>query len=230
MKFSIKSIGAITKINFIQTTWIAYLVAFLSSASVFIQTFICYLLNLKNTEVSEGNLLLTALIIAAVLIPSVNFRKIMHLNGKKIDFFWASIINYIIFSVVLSIINLVLYFTIDSVMGSVVTIWNIVDLFGWMEHGIIVAFFMQFAFYLLLGVTIHTLTAMQTFWFGWVIDLIIAAITSVFIPISSLRTVLIDFFNLIISNPNALAQVAICLALSAAIYALNIPILSMKKI
>ncbi|WP_379138455.1 hypothetical protein [Paenibacillus sp. sgz500958] len=230
MKFRMKSVGAITKTNFTETTWIAYLVALLSFASVFIQILIRYLLNSKNTEVSEGNLLILALIIAAVLIPSVNFRKFMHLNAKKADFFWASIINYIILSVVLSIINLVLYATVDSVMGSVVTIWNIIDLFGWMEHGIIVAFFMQFAFYLLVGVTIHTLTLMQTFWFGWLIDLIIATIISVFIPIPSLRTVLTDFLNLIIFNSNALAQVSICVALSAVIYALNIPILSLKKI
>lgn len=230
MKFNYKSIRAITKINFKQTTWIAYLVALLSFASVFIQIFIRYLLNSKTTEVSEGNQLLLALIIAAVLIPAVNFRKIMHLNGKKVDFFWASLINYIIFSVVLSIINLVLYTTIDSVMGSIVTIWNIVDLFGWIRHGIIVAFFMQFAFYLLVGVTIHTLTAMQTFWFGWVVDFVLVTIISVFIPIAPLRSILIDFLNLIILNPNALAQVAICLALSVAIYTLNIPILSIKKI
>lgn len=228
---NIKRVGTIAKINFKQTTWIAYLVAFLGFASAIIQNFILYITNSKDgAQISEGNELLTALIIAAVLIPAVNFKKIMHINGKKLDFFWASLLNYITFSAVLSIINLVLYYTVDNTMRSVITIWDIVDIFGWLKDGIIIAFFRQFAFYLLIGVIIHTLTAMQTFWFGWVIDFLIASAIGIFTPIAPLRAVLVDFFNLIIFNPNPIGHISICLALSAAIYALNIPILSRKKI
>ncbi|MHB8062000.1 MAG: hypothetical protein ACYDG2_05090 [Ruminiclostridium sp.] len=231
MKINFKSIGTITKINFKQTTWIAYLVALLSFASTFVQTVIRYFLNTDySSQISAGNELLSALIIAAVLIPAVNFKKIMHLNAKKIDFFWASILNYIIFSAVLSIITLALYYTVDNTMRSVVDIFDIVEIFGWLKNGIIIAFFRQFAFYLLLGVVIHTLTAMQTFWFGWVIDAVIIVIISVFTPIAPLRTLLVDFFNLIIFNTNALTHIAICLVLSVAIYALNIPILNRKQL
>jgi hypothetical protein len=231
MRFNLKSIGAIVNINFRQTTWIAYLVAFLVFASTSIQTIVYYLLNIVDgAQVSSGNELIVGLIIVAVLIPAVNFKKIMHINGKKVDFFWASIVNYISFSAVLSILNLILYYTFETAMGSVVTILNVINIFGWIGNGVIAAFFMQFAFYLLLGVTLHTLTLMQTFWLGWVLDLVIAAIVSVFIPIAPLRALLVDFFNLIIFNPNPISHIVICLVLAAAIYALNIPILSRKKI
>lgn len=228
---NLKSVGAITRINFTRTTWIAYLVAFLSFASTLVQTFIRFLTNTpEEGQLSEGNMLLLVLIVGAVLIPAVNFRKIMHLNGKKVDFFWASLINYIIFSAAISLIDLILYTSLDSFLNPVVPLWDIIDIFGWTNNGIFFAFYRQFAFYLLLGVVLHTLTSVQTFWWGWVIDLIIAAIISVFTPIASLRQLLVDFFNLIIFNPNPMAHVAVCLSLAAGIYALNIPILSRKKI
>ncbi len=231
MKINWKSVRAITRINFKKTTWIAYLVAGLCFLNSFFQALICYLINYsENTPVSEGNMLLLVLILAAVLIPAVNFRKIMHLNGKKADFFVGTLLNYIIFSAVISVLNLILLYTFDKAMSSVLTIWNISDIFGWTGDGIIIAFLRQFAFYMLLGVTIHTLTAIQTFWWGWVTDLIIIAIISVFTPIAPLRKVLLDFFNIIIFNGNTAEHIVVCLALSAAIYSLNIPILSRKKI
>ncbi|MDF2986627.1 MAG: putative rane protein [Eubacterium sp.] len=228
---NLKSVGAITRINFIKTTWIAYLVALLSFASTFIQSYIRYLINSPDgSQISSGDNLLLVLILAAILIPAVNFRKIMHLNGRKIDFFWACIINYTIISALLSVIILVLNLTIDKTMRSVFEIWDIIDIFGWTNNGIFIAFFRQYAFYLLLAVVLHTLTSIQTFWWGWVIDVIIVAIISVFTPIAALRQLLVDFFSLIIFNTNPIAHIAVCFSLAAGIYALNIPILSRKKI
>ncbi len=231
MRTNLKSVGAITRINFTKTTWIGYLVALLSFASTFIQVLIRYLTNTPDGgTTSAGNNLLLILILSAILIPAVNFKKIMHLNGKKIDFFWGCILNYIILSAVLSLIILVLNKTVDNTMSSVVDIWDIVDIFGWTNNGLLLAFARQFSFYLLLAVTIHTLTAIQTFWWGWVIDLVIAAIISVFTPIAMLRQLLVDFFNVIIFNPHPVAHIAVCLSLAIVIYSFNISILSRKKI
>lgn len=231
MKINWKSVYAITRINFKRSTWIAYLVAGLCFLNSFVQSIVYYLINVSdNTSISEGNMLLLALILAAILIPAVNFKKIMHLNGKKTDFLVGSLLNYIVFSAVIAALNLFLLYTFDKAVSPVLTLWNISDIFGWLNDGIAMAFLRQFAFYLLLGVSLHTLTAMQTFWWGWVVDLVIAAIISVFTPIEPLRKMLLDFFNTIIFNGNAIEHIVVCLALSAAIYALNIPILSRKKI
>lgn len=231
MRNNYKSIGAITRVNFTRTTWIAYLVAGISFLNTFIQAFIYNLLGYsENSQVSEGNMLLLVLILSAILIPAVNFSKIMHLNGKKIDFFWACLVNYIVFSAVISAVNLLLMYTYDKAMGSTMILWNIAESFGWTKDGIIIAFLRQFAFYLLLAVAIHTLTSIQTFWYGWVVDLIITAIISVFIPIEPLRKLLLGFFYMVIFNPDALAHIAACLALSALIYSIYIPVLSRKKI
>ncbi len=228
---NLKSVGAMTRVNFIKTTWIAYLVALLSFTSSFVQSFIRYFIAVEDGgQTSEGNSLIIVIIIAAVLIPSVNFYKLMHLNGKKTDFFWASITNYIVFAAAIALVNVLLFYTIDKMLKTSVIIYDIIDVFGWSDNGVIFAFLRQFAFYLLLGVVLHTLTSIQTFWWGWVIDLVIVAIISVFTPIAPLRQLLVDFFNVIIFNPNPVVHIAVCLSLSAGIYSLNIPILSRKKI
>jgi hypothetical protein len=231
MNTNLKRIGAITDINFRKSTWIAYLVAGICFAASVIQTIILYLTNQKdNSQVSGGNMLILTLILASILIPSLNFGKIMHLNGKKKDFFWACLFNYIIFSAVISFLSIGIRSTFDKVMTAKVSILNILDVFGWMDNGIVTAFFREFAFLLLLAVTIHTLTSLQTFWFGWVADAVIIAIISVFTPITPLRAELVAFFYMIIFNPSPIAQISVCLVLAAAIYALYLPVLSRKKI
>lgn len=184
----------------------------------------------QNTYVDSANYLYLAVILASIFIPTLNFKKIMHLNGKKLDFYWGTLINYVIIAAVVSLANIVLFLLCKSLFGSRLIIWNTVVLFGWMSHGIVMAFFQQFFFLLLAAIFIHTLTTMQTFWFGWVADAVLAAIISVFTPIPVLRTALIWFFNMIIFNNNALLQIFVCLILSAVIYTLNLLALQRKKI
>ncbi len=231
MSINLKSVGAITRINFVKTTWIAYLVAILCFLSSLIQSFVYFLIDQEGaSQTGEGNNLLLALILAAILIPAVNFRKIINLNGKKVDFFWASLINYAILAGIISLTVTTLNLTIDNILGTRVEILDIINIFGWTNNGLLFTFLRQFAFYMLLAVTIHTLTAIQTFWWGWVTDLILVAIISVFTPIEMLRKLLVAFFNVIIFNPNPIPHIAVCVALAAVIYSLNIPILSRKKI
>lgn len=231
MNTNLKRISAITGINFRKSTWVAYLVTGICFASTIIQTIILYLINNKdNSQLSGGNILIITLMMASILIPSLNYGKIMHLNGKKKDFFWACIANYIIFSAVISLLNIAITMTFDKIMSDKVSILNILYVFDWMNNGIVVAFFREFAFLLLLGVVIHTLTALQTFWYGWVVDAVLIAIISVFTPIAPLRAELVSFFNTIIFTSNPIAQISVCLVLAVAIYTLYLPILSRKKI
>jgi hypothetical protein len=102
--------------------------------------------------------------------------------------------------------------------------------FGWHNNGVIVAFLRQFAFLFLLATFVHTLTAIQDKLYGWVTDVLIVAIISVFTTIAPLRASLVWFLNLIIFHPNAFLQIAACLILATAIYSLNKLILARKAI
>jgi len=69
----------------------------------------------------------------------------------------------------------------------------------------------------------------QTRWYGWVADVIIVAIISVFTPIAVLRSAEVWFFRLIIFGTPWL-QVVACLVLATGFYALSMPLLNRVKL
>lgn len=220
---------AIIKINFMQLK-----LAYIFTAIIFL--LICGDIiiqngsNPGNRSVSAGNYLYLLIIFTAILIPTINFKKFMHLNARKIDFYWGTFFNYIAFSAAVSVLNSAIFYVADKLFGARITIWNLVKIFEWSNNGMMLAFLQQFAFLLLTAVFIHTLTSMQTFWFGWTIDAVLVAVISIFTPIAPLKAVLAGFFNIIIFNSNACLQIIACLGLSAAIYALYYVVLLRKKI
>ncbi|MCL1917381.1 MAG: hypothetical protein FWG14_03540 [Peptococcaceae bacterium] len=188
-------------------------------------------------------------ILAAIFIPAINFRRFVNLGGKRETFFWGSLTSYAILAGAASLVNTIFFYTIDrliisteyfvgveavmrdpALMDNHYMMLNMIELFGWHEHGVFFVIVQQFAFLFLLAVAIHTFTAIQDKWYGWVADVVIAAIISVFTPIAPLRTALVWFFNQIIFHPNALWQISFCIILAAAIYALNKPIFARKVI
>ncbi|MFA9380000.1 MAG: hypothetical protein ACERKO_02960 [Acetanaerobacterium sp.] len=229
MKINFNKAWVISKINFrhLKLTYIITAVLVLAGCSNLIQYRI---VPTQGAYIDMANYLYAAVVLAAIFIPALNFRKIMHLNGKKIDFYWGALINYAILSAVVSFADIILFLISKAIFGSRFPVVNLVEIFGWLSHGVAAAFFQQFFFLLFTAVFIHTLTTMQTFWFGWVTDVLLIAIISVFIPIPPLRAALVWFFYMIIFNGNALVQILSCLILSAAIYSLDLLVLHRKKI
>jgi len=186
-----------------------------------------------NMTVSLGNYFFILLILSAVFIPLSHFRKMMNLGAKRTDFFNGCFVTYVVMAAAISLISLVLYYTYDRVMITYMYRGGTLDVvywFGWINNGVIAAFFQQFAFLLLFACVVHTLSAAQDKWYGWAADILIVAIISVFTPIAPLRAALTWFFYLVIFNPNAFLQVAACLVLAIAVYSLNKLILARKMI
>lgn len=77
---------------------------------------------------------------------------------------------------------------------------------------------------------LHVLLAMQTHWYGWLTDALLAAIICIFTPIAPLRAVLAGFFQLIMLNGNAVLHICICLLLSAALSLGGIAVLKRKTL
>lgn len=183
-----------------------------------------------NVYVEMGNYLYVLVFFAPIFIAGRNFKRIMHLNGRKRDYYWGSLLNYIIIAAAASMGNLILFFGSKALFGSLLQIQNLAEIFGWLNHGLVVCFFQQFCFLLLAAVFVHLMAEMQTFWFGWVADVLLVVILSVFIPVPVLRNVLVGFFNMIIFHPNPLLQIGCCLTLITLIYALDLLILRRKNI
>ncbi|MCL2841532.1 MAG: hypothetical protein FWE05_12270 [Defluviitaleaceae bacterium] len=191
----------------------------------------------RNTGLTDGfmgtgNILYLLVILSAVFIPVFNFRKIINLGYTRKDFFIGCAVTYIIMTFAVSFASIVLYYTYENFVLLRFGGWslNVLYWFGWIENGWLIAFFQQFAFLLLLVIVIHTLASLQGKWYGWIVDILLIAFLSVFIPITSLREVIVLFFDIIIFHQNPISQILVCLLLSVVIYALNKPIFSRKTI
>lgn len=203
----------------------------------------------NQLSVSSGVYFWLLVLLAAVFIPALHLRKIINLGGKRHSFFWGSMMTYTALAGVASLANTIYYYTFEnflnrtdyyvgfeafmrdtSLLDDHFVNANLIELFGWHANGIVLVFIQQFAFLLLLAAIVHTLTAMQDKWYGWVTDIVIAAILAVFIPVSVLRPSLLAVFDFLIFNPNALIQITICLVLAIIIYALSKPIIAKKVI
>jgi len=231
---------AVAKLNF-RNMRLPYVITAIVIFVILVQDIILLLLAaggvLKNYEdnmtVSIGNYFFMLLLLAAVLIPILHFRKMMNLGAKRNDFFNGCFVTYVIMAAVVSFLSVFLYYTYDSFVVSSLYKGGTLDIlywFGWSRNGAVVAFFQQFAFLLLLASAVHTLSAAQDRWYGWVADMVIIAIISVFTPIASLRVFLSGFFYLIIFNEIVILQIIVCLILAVAIYMLNKVILARKAI
>lgn len=185
----------------------------------------------QTSTVGISNYLYLLILLGAIFLPALNFRKMMNLGGKRIDFFKGCILNYLVISAAVSFGVIIICFTYERfVLQYYDGLLNLLYVFGWMDNGVLIAFLQQFAFLFLLASFTHTLTAMQDKWYGWVTDAVIIAIISVFTPIAPLRKALILFFNLTIFHSNAFVQIIFCLVLAIAVYFINLPILERKNI
>jgi len=232
------TVRTIIKIN-LKTINAAYLATIIGVAMFVTQYIIDAIMVMKgenlaeNTGLSFGWAFLALPIAAAIIIPAANFRRIISLGGKREPFFRSCILNYAILAVAASLLGTIMHSAVDANMiaagfyGGFITV---ADTFGWGAQGPVVLFLRQFAFLFLTASFTHTLVAAQGKWYGWAANAMLIVILTVFLPIEPLRNIVIGYFYLIMFNPNALAHIALCLAIGAAIYMLNRPIFARKAI
>lgn len=183
-----------------------------------------------NYYVDMANYLYTLAVVAPIIIVARNFKKIMHLNGAKTHFYWGALLNYGMIASSVSLLCILFFAATKTLFGSRLIVLNLADVFGWWKHGVIIAFIQQFCFLLLVQAFLHTLTSIQNRWYGWITDGLLAVILCVFIPLPELRRFLINFFDMIIFNSNAMVQIASCLVLSSVFYMLYLLELRRKEL
>ncbi|MDR2957261.1 MAG: hypothetical protein LBU61_03635 [Coriobacteriales bacterium] len=249
-----KKIWAIVKINF-QNLKIPYFVTGLVCLGLFIESIVYTIIAAvsghagNQMQTSAGNYFWLLMILAAIFIPTRNFRRIANLGGKRIHFFWGSLASYVLLALAATCANTLFFYTYEqflfstgyfagydafvqnpALMDTRIIVVNLIELFGWSKNGVLFVVVQQFVFLLLLAVVVHTITSMQDKWYGWAVDLYIATILSTFIPIASLRVWLLGFFNLIIFIGNPLIQISFCLLLALVIYVISWPVIIRKAI
>ncbi|GKX27564.1 hypothetical protein SH1V18_00440 [Vallitalea longa] len=194
-----------------------------------ISMIINFFLGQSNTEnQSIGNLFALINILAPIFIILKYYRKLINIGAKKLDFFKGCILNYIVFAVIVSIINILFYYVIEPLIwGSSFNI-SFLPAFDWTSSGVFACFIYQTGFYILISVFIHTLVLYQNMWIGWVADVLIITIISVFTPIAPLRQVLITFFRATTLNPSFIMQFIWDILLAGLLYVSTLYNLSKK--
>lgn len=204
---------------------------FLSNKISFIITFAVVLLaqSSGNVVLSNGNYLWLLAILSPFFFVYYDFMKLIHLGASKRDYYAACLIAYTFIAIFISVLNAVVHVVIDPLYDAESVI-NMMDVCRWTENGIIVATLQQMFFLLLFMVFLHVLLSMQAYWYGWLTDIIIVAIISIFTPFTALRAILSSFFRLVMINGNAILHIAVCLVLTFTISALGIMVLKRKKL
>ena len=231
-----KKIWMVTKLN-LKNIMAAYVI----TAIALVGQSTTYILNVfmypqwdmsHNVSVSLSWSLWLLPVLAACIIPVRNFRRIINLGGKRDNFFWGSLETYAILAMGASLGVTILHYALDIPyvgLGKYGSMWTPANVFGWANHGILAEIYQQFAFLLLFACFVHTLAATQDKWYGWVADVLLVAIISVFPAVAALRPALTGFFGLILFE-RPLVQIPACMVLALAIYALNWPVFSRKAL
>ncbi|MDR2492042.1 MAG: hypothetical protein LBD25_01065 [Coriobacteriales bacterium] len=227
------TILGMAKINFRQSKT-AYLVSGIVVALFMVSEIITSLiLRLDRGEVTTSLSCYVYLLplLMSILIPAQNFRKLMSLGAKCLDFFKACILNYLCVSAAVSALSMALMLSWDQlIIASGTNTLNLFEVFGFMRGGPLVAFVQMTALLLLLCCALHSLTLAQGRWYGYAVDAAIIAVISVFTPIEPLRNAEIWFFNLIIFHQLAFVQIIACLVVAAAVYLAGLVPLRGKRV
>ncbi len=182
-----------------------------------------------ETVLSNGNYTWLLAVFAPFFFVFYDFSRLMHLGASKRDYFLGCLISYGLLAFGISLLSTLIHLVIDPAYQAT-TVINMMDVCRWTENGIVAAGLQQMCFLFLVMVFLHVLLSMQPHWYGWLMDAVLAAIICVFTPIAPLRSVLGEFFGLIMFNSNAVLHIGICLLLSAALSFAGLAVLRHKTL
>ncbi|MCL2111060.1 MAG: hypothetical protein FWH32_02170 [Clostridiales bacterium] len=186
-----------------------------------------------NIGVSIGWALWCLPVAAAIAIPARHFRRIASLGGKRDSFNKGSLLTYVILAAAASLVGTIVYYIEGAYVSASALyagVYTVPVSFGWYLHGPIGIFFQQFAFLFLTALFIHAFVAMQGKWYGWAMTVGLIAVVSVFLPIATLRELVVGYFYIIIYNPITILQIAACIAIGLLFYALSKVVFARKAI
>lgn len=182
-----------------------------------------------DVVLSNGNYTWLLAVMTPFFFVFYDYTKLMHLGASKRDYFFGCLISYGVLALGISLINTVIHLLIDPVYSAQAVI-NLMDVCRWTENGIFLAGVQQMFFLLLVMIFLHVLLSMQPHWYGWLTDAILVAIICIFTPIAALRSILSNFFQIIMLNDNAFLHIGICLLLSAALSFAGLWVLKRKTL
>lgn len=182
-----------------------------------------------DVALSRGNYAWLLAVMTPFFFVFYDCAKLLCLGAGKRDYYIGCLISYGILALGISLVNTLIHLLIDPVQ-SARTVINLMDVCKWTENGVFAAALQQLCFLLLVMLFLHVLLSMQSRWYGWLTDAVLAAVVCVFTPIAPLRGLLAGFFRLIMLNGSAVLHIGVCLSLSAALSLAGLWVLKRKTL
>ncbi|WP_083397567.1 hypothetical protein [Paenibacillus sp. LC231] len=212
---------ALMRASFLQLR--PYLLVMLGTVAISMITNVIVSLSLgdstENTQVSAANLLIVFLIFVGSVLPAGLFRRVMNLGATRKEYYIGMLLVYSIWSAIFAVLNIVWFQVEISFIRQYENTFNILEIFGWTQFGIVGMFFYQFGAYLLLISLLNLLFSGLRQVMGWVIWVVFIAAIPIFTSIPSLRHTLADGLLALLFNDSLLQGLGLTLIISLVLLA-----------
>ncbi|MFD1776088.1 hypothetical protein [Paenibacillus rhizophilus] len=184
----------------------------------------------QNPEVSAGNIATSFLIVMAIILPLILFKRILNLGASRKEYYIGSIVTYLLFTAVFSFFNIIWYLFEINIFINYKNYFNIIEILNWNQHGKWGMFVYQFATYLLAISFFSFIVTSLKSKLGIVLSLIIAGVLSSVLSIKALRTVFVEGLTAVIMNPNIVVGTLLTLVVAGFFFAMGWYFISKKEI
>ncbi|MEC0307311.1 hypothetical protein P4H67_11125 [Paenibacillus lautus] len=173
----------------------------------------------ENTQVSAANLLTVFLLFVGSVLPAGLFRRVMNLGATRKEYYIGMLLVYSIWSAIFAVLNIIWLQVEIGFIRQYENTFNILEIFGWNQFGIVGMFFYQFGAYLLLISLLNLLFSGLRHVLGWVVWVVLIAAIPIFTSIPSLRHTLADGLLALLFNDSLLQGLGLTLIISLVLLA-----------
>lgn len=169
---------------------------------------------MENVNVSAANMLLTLLPLLGIILPLQTFRPMMNFGDSRRRYFAGLLGVYAVSALLLALVNSLWWPFEQNVIRTYSQTYNLIEVFGWEQFGVIGAFLYQSAFYFFVLTLFNLLFSGVKSPISWVIWAVLIAAIPIGTSIASLRVHVADFFLALLFNESLIAAVGINIGLS----------------
>jgi hypothetical protein len=175
--------------------------------------------NGENKQVSAANLLTVFLLFIGSVLPAGLFRRVMNLGATRKEYYAGMLLVYALWSAIFAMLNIIWLQIEIGFIRNYENTFNILEIFGWSQFGIVGMFVYQFGAYLLLISLLNLLFSGLRHVLGWVVWVVFIAAIPIFTSIPSLRHTLADGLQALLFNDSLLQGFGLTLLISLVLLA-----------
>ncbi|WP_458121147.1 hypothetical protein [Paenibacillus sp. Z6-24] len=169
---------------------------------------------LDNREVTFANLCLCMLVFVASVLPLRFFTRIIHLGASRSQYYTLLITIYAVWAAAMALLNTIWQQVQPTLVSSSLHTYNLVDIFGWSQFGIIGSFVYQFGIYMLFLSVWSLLFSGMYRLIGWILWFVLIIGITLGTSLPAYRPLLAKGFSVLLFNDSLIQGFGIALLLT----------------